>query len=357
MKVRWDRIAILLGLWVLVGTILAVEIYFTIRVISPDITFYEVALPQYQRAAVWIVITPLVLWLRQRVPLSSGRWFGGVGFHFVASFLIMAAYYLARMAHVTLLEDLNREEVWTVAQQYFMGRNFIDMLYYWLVLAAGYGNELRQRYRQEELKAAQLESRLALSELQVLKSQLHPHFLFNTMNTISVLIREERSKEAVRLISELSTLLRVSLDQQRASEVTLAQEMDFLRSYVEIQEARFPDRLEYREDVSSEALAARIPNLILQPLVENAILHGIAGKADGGRVEVIGRLENGLLSVQVKDDGPGFRNAAQGGFVEGIGLSNTRERLKRMFGPRAGLFIQSEPGQGACVRLEIPSLP
>lgn len=356
MKVRWDRIAILLGLWAAVGTLLAFEVYFNLRVIEPSLTFFDVALPQYQRAALWVVLAPLVLWLRGCVPLGRGRWVGGIAFHFFVSGTIMATYYLARVVYLVLVGQTTWSEFWVTAGTNFWGRNLIDMLFYWLVIAGGYGAELWQRYRQEELRAAQLASRLAQAELQVLKRQLNPHFLFNAMNTISVLVREEQNGEAVRLISKLSSLLRTALDQERSSEVLLGQELDFIGQYVDIQRARFSDRLEYSAEVSPAASVARIPNLILQPLVENAIIHGAAAKAGKGTVTVKASVVRDRLVVEIADDGPGFPSEQElsARSKNGIGLSNTKERLRRIYGSSAVLAIDSRPGEGARVRLEIP---
>lgn len=352
--IRWNRISLLLGLWAVIGCLLALEVFFTVRVIEPSVTFFDVAMPQFQRAALWIVMAPLVLWLRQRFPLCRGYWLGGVAFHVLASVSLMAAYYLGRVSYLALTGEFAWADFWAAAQMNFWGRNGVDMLYYWLVIAWGYWEDLRQRYRQEELKAAQLESKLSQAELRVLKRQLHPHFLFNTMNTISVLVREGRNPEAVRLISKLSTLLRTSLEFERASEVTLRQELDFLGHYVEIQKARFPDRLEYRVTVEPAAAEALIPNLLLQPLVENAILHGVAGSSTGGLVEVEAKLQGERLLLRVRDDGCGFSTEAGSRPREGIGLGNTRERLERMFGPASSLEIKSSPGKGTCIDISLP---
>jgi two-component system, LytTR family, sensor kinase len=282
MKPRWDRIALLLALWAFVGSVLALEVYLTVRVLQPEVLFVDMALLQFQRASLWVILVPLVLWLRVKMPLRSGSWVLGISFHLLLSFLLMAGYFFARVAYLGIIGEIKDDSFWHFLLQNFFGRNIIDMLYYWLVLGAGYAFEFRQRYRQEELRAAVLQSKLIQAELQVLKRQLHPHFLFNTMNTIAVLVREARNQEAVHLLAKLSSLLRLSLDHDRSAEVQLRQELDFIRLYVEIQQARFPDRLEYQAHIEPEAHQARVPNLILQPLVENAILHGVAVKEGKG---------------------------------------------------------------------------
>lgn len=252
--------------------------------------------------------------------------------------------------------DEQVEDFWGVAFKSFYGRNIIDMAYYWAVLAFGYGIEIHQRFKNEELKAAQLEARLVETELKALREQLRPHFLFNTLNTIAVLVREKKNDEAVTLIARLSTLLRMSLDHTRVHEVTVRQEMDFLERYLEIQQARFSDRLSVGISISAEAMEGRIPNLLLQPLVENAILHGVAPKSGPGRVEILGRVEGGRLVLEVRDDGPGIDDGTRRA-KEGVGLTNTRERLAKIYGPHGQLSLRSEPGRGVSVQVILPFRP
>ncbi len=346
----------ILGLWAFVGFVLSTEVYFNLRVSRPEVSFFEVAQAQYARALLWAVLAPLVLWLRVRVPLSRGRFVLGVLFHLAVSLTLMLSYYLGRMALLLLLESGSLEGYWTIAHQSFFGRNLIDAAYYWAVLAAGYSLELYRRFKNEEVKAAQLESRLIETELKALKQQLQPHFLFNTMNTIAVLVREGRNDDAVTLLARLSALLRMSLDLSRVQEVTLRQEMEFVDRYVEIQKVRFADRLTVRTRIEPQALEARIPNLLLQPLVENAIIHGIAPQTKPGTVELIGRVMEGRVQVEVRDDGCGFvpDSADNPRLRKGIGLANTRERLSKRYGPDGEFSIRSGPGQGTSVWIAFP---
>jgi len=354
MTPRYTRWLVLLGLWSLIGWVLSVEVYFNVRVREPEVSFSMVAFPQYVRAFYWALLTPLVLSLRVSVPLSRGRWLGGIGFHLATSFLVMAVFFLVRMVFILVSEGETLAGFWDTAHRSFFGRNLIDMAFYWAVLAFGYVQQLHQRVKNEELKAAQLESKLMETELKSLKQQLHPHFLFNTLNTISVLVREKRNDEAVHLLARLSVLLRMSLDSTRVHEVTLRQEMEFLEPYLEIQQVRFLDRLSVKTEISPEALEARIPNLLLQPIVENAIVHGIAGKSGPGKVQIAGTVRDGNLFLEVRDDGPGFKTLGHRRVKEGIGLSNTRERLAKIYGSRCQLLLRSELGLGTCVQIVLP---
>ncbi len=352
---RWIRYAVVVAGWAFLGFVLSIEVYFNNRagMKTWQVDFVEVAIPQFGRAMMWALMAPLILQLRQKMPLRRGGWAGGVAFHLGMSFVVMATYYLGRMLAYFIFFGEPLGDFWSMAVSGFYGRNIIDMAYYWAVLAFGYSFELHQRYKSEELKAAQLGARLIETELKALREQLRPHFLFNTLNTISVLVREQKNDEAVTLIARLSSLLRMSLDNTRGHEVTVRQELDFLERYLDIQKARFSDRLAIGIAIEPAAMEARIPNLLLQPLVENAIVHGIAPKAGPGRVDVFGRIESGRLHLEVRDDGPGLA----AGFdrpKEGIGLSNTRERIAKIYGVHGQLSLRSEPGRGVSVQIVLP---
>ncbi len=352
---RWVRYAVVVGGWVLLGFVLSIEVYFNNRagMRHAQVDFIDSAIPQFGRAMMWALMAPLILQLRGKFPLRRGRWVAGVGFHLGMSFVVMATYYLGRMLAYLLFFDEPLGDFWRIAANGFYGRNLIDMAYYWAVLAFGFGSEIHHRYKNEELRAVQLESRLIETELKALREQLRPHFLFNTLNTISVLVRENKNAEAVTLIARLSSLLRMSLDNTRVHEVTVRQELDFLERYLDIQKARFSDRLAVAIAIEPAAMEARIPNLLLQPLVENAIVHGIAPKAGPGRVEVMGRVEGDRLHLEVRDDGPGLGDGLTRA-QEGIGLSNTRERLARIYGVHGQLLLRSEPGRGVSVQIVLP---
>jgi sensor histidine kinase YesM len=166
-------------------------------------------------------------------------------------------------------------------------------------------------------------------------------------------VRENKNDDAVNLIARLSSLLRMTLDNTGVHEVTLRQEMDFLERYLEIQKARFSDRLMVGIAIEPQAMNARIPNLLLQPIVENAIVHGIAPKSGPGRVDVLGRVEAGKLHLEVRDDGPGLGDGTKRA-KEGVGLTNTRERLAKIYGAHGHLLLRSEPGRGVSVQIVVP---
>lgn len=338
--------------WAFVGLVLSLELYFNQRAEMNWANFSDIAIPQFGRAAMWACLAPFILLLRERVPLASGRWIGGLSFHITFSIIVMATYYLGRIEAYTLLFNPSMEGLWRTANKGFYGHNFVDMACYWAVLAFGYGSELYRKYRNEEIRAARLESRLIEAELKALREQLKPHFLFNTLNTIAVLVREGRNELAVTLLAQLGSLLRMSLEGTRENMSLLRVEMDFLERYVGIQKARFSDRLTVDVSVEEGAMAVPVPSLLLQPIVENAILHGVAAKAGPCRVEILGRVEAGRLRLEVRDDGPGLPEHR--GVVEGTGLSNTRERISKIYGEGGRMLIRNRSTGGISVEIDFP---
>jgi two-component system LytT family sensor kinase len=352
MNNRWLRIAVSGIGWGFVGLVLTLELFFNGRAEMGWVDFWSIGIPQFGRAAMWAMMTPFILMLRERVPLSSGYWVGGVLFHIGFSFIVMATYYLARIEGASLFFSPLTSGFWETANKGFYGHNLVDMACYWAVLAFGYGSELHRKFRNEEIRTAQLESKLIEAELRALREQLKPHFFFNTLNTIAVLVRDGRNEMAVTLLARLGSLLRMSLDSSRENETPLQVEMDFLDRYLEIQKARFSDRLSVSVAVEKDALDMTVPWLLLQPIVENAILHGVAPKVGPGRVEITGSVRNGMLHLEVRDDGPGLPGDA--GVAEGTGLTNTRERLKKIYGDAGRMSIHGRPSGGIAVEIDLP---
>jgi two-component system, LytTR family, sensor kinase len=238
---------------------------------------------------------------------------------------------------------------------------------YATMLGGGYGIQYFHRYRDRELRASQLESQLAHARLQALNMQLHPHFLFNTLNSISALMHRD-VRAADRTLSRLEDLLRLTLDNSEAQEVPLRDELRVLEPYLEIEQTRFGDRLQVEWAVEPHLLEAAVPQLILQPLVENAIKYGIAPRSTPGRIRVSAREVGSMLELEVSDNGPGLnwkplaaRSAGTGAAATGVarggcgvGLANTRERLRQMYPRQHQLVLGDQPGGGARVHIRFP---
>ncbi|HEV2272262.1 MAG TPA: histidine kinase [Steroidobacteraceae bacterium] len=201
-------------------------------------------------------------------------------------------------------------------------------------------------------KYSRLEAQLVSAELRRLRTQLNPHFLFNTLNAIAELGYTD-PEAADRTITQLSSLLRKSLDDSHQQEIALRDELEFLRRYLDIQRILLRGRLQIEFDIAADALNARVPGMILQPLVENAVTHGI-GRGGGGYLTLRARREDDLLVIEVEDDGRGLVSAVPRGGREGIGIGNTRARLSYLYGGLAGLELSSRPGEGSIACLKIP---
>jgi hypothetical protein len=232
----------------------------------------------------------------------------------------------------------------------FLNHFHFDWLVYAGIVSVWHAVDSYRRFRDREVKAAALETRLARAQLQTLKTQLQPHFLFNTLHSISALNHDD-PKGANRMLARLSSLLRLTLDKDSAQEVSLKEELEFLQHYLDIEQIRLGDRLTVKMDVAPEALDAVVPNFLLQPIVENAIRHGISPFSAPGQIFVTARRRGQTLELQVADTGPGLRGQA---FVPGVGLRNTQERLQQLYGRHSRFEFADRKEGGFAVSISIP---
>ncbi|MBI3586867.1 MAG: histidine kinase, partial [Ignavibacteriales bacterium] len=240
------------------------------------------------------------------------------------------------------------------AIQFSFAFNFqFNLLTYWVILGIGYSREYYKKFRDRELRATQLEAQLSQAQLQALKMQLHPHFFFNTLNTISSLMHKN-VHDADRVLARLGDLLRYSLRNVGIQEVTLKEELEFLQRYLEIEQIRFGERLKIQIMIDQSLSEAKVPNLILQPLVENAIRYAVGPRTSGGKIEISAVHVNGNLQLSVMDDGPGLPKDYHAISSEGVGLRNTRERLEQLYGDRHEFKLTSNPQCGLNVNITIP---
>jgi sensor histidine kinase YesM len=270
--------------------------------------------------------------------------------------LSIAHLVLQLVINFGLIYGLRALPAFLIYKYYVLLSNFlVGLVVYGLILAVGVALNYYGQYRQEELRASQLEAQLAQSQLQALKMQLHPHFLFNTLNSISALQLVDL-RAAQKMMARLGDFLRMTLDNVGAQEVTLKEEIEFLRCYLEIEHTRFDKRLTTRLLIAPDTLDAKVPNLILQPIVENAIRHGIAPRLAPGIISISAQRENGLLRMQVVDNGEGLteNTGNKAGPAEGLGLANTRSRLQHLYGSKARLHLANAREGGLVVTLEIP---
>jgi sensor histidine kinase YesM len=232
---------------------------------------------------------------------------------------------------------------------------------YWMIVGAAHAMEFHRRYRESELVSSQLETKLANAELDRLKTQLQPHFLFNAHNTIVSLMLKQENETAIRMLTRLSDLLRISLSRSGQQLVPLREELETLKLYLEIQRERFRDRLSIAIDAPPDLEEAEVPHLLLQPLVENALRHGLENVTENGRLEVVVARDADSLVLIVRDNGVGFDDekgtASDPSSGCGIGLTNTRERLQQFYGARQSLVINRPADGGCAVTIRIPYRP
>jgi LytS/YehU family sensor histidine kinase len=282
------------------------------------------------------LFTPAFYWMVRRFPIRGQRWWARLPIHLAGSIVFV----LLKVSVWTPLHNLINPGEPRTYEQILISGFYADLLAYWAAIGVIHAIEY---YSQ----SARLDSALRAAELENLRAQLQPHFLFNTLQSISTLIHRD-PPAADRMLTSLSDLLRLSLRTRAAQEVTLREELSFLEVYLSIMRVRFGDRLAISVAAGPDVLDALVPSLVLQPIVENAIRHGMADRGDRGKVEVRAVREDSALRLEVVDDGPGLAASS----TDGVGLANTRERLRRLYGDAATLELKNE--HGVTVQLRIP---
>jgi two-component sensor histidine kinase len=310
-------------------------------------------------AYAWACLAPIVWWLAGRFPIERRNWWRCAGLHVVSSFLFALTEEVL-FAWITPLFGLP-----------WFPRNFaatfravvpvdfhLNVIIYWLIVGVqhsmSYYRKFLERERlaaQFELRATQLESQLAQARLSALKMQLHPHFLFNTLHAIVVLVRQHKVVEADEMLTNLSELLRQTIDGWDTQEVPLRREVELANLYLDIQRIRFQDRLTVEMNLSPATMNALVPSLLLQPLVENAVRHGVSKSSAPVTIQLKSCLRDLILELQVCDNGPGVSGQVSG---NGVGLSNTRARLEQLYGDRQSLSLGGLPGGGTIATVSLP---
>ena len=308
----------------------------------------------------WALLAPIVILLSRRFPIDRDNWIRSLPVHLVTVIAVTLVHLMMAEAVSTLLmswfwngESMQKYSYWSsVKSQYFKNFDW-EMMTYWAIVGGYYAFSYSREAQDRTLRTSQLEARLAEAQLQALQRQLHPHFLFNTLNAISALMHRD-VEAADQMLAKLSDLLRMALDQRGGQEVTLKDELEFLQKYLEIEQARFGERLSVTFEIAPETLDAQVPNLLLQPLVENSIRHAVAVRIEPGHIEIRARQLAETLELVVRDNGPGMPPARLTSPGKGVGLANTRSRLERLYGANHQLLFSEPPGGGLMVTVTIP---
>jgi signal transduction histidine kinase len=357
------RAAIVLAIWMCLAVVLTGQASLLVYLAAqaqadlprarPPMAFGELLLSSFAECFIWALLTLGILWLGTHVPFTRRTWLRSLAIHVVACL----GCGILEAALSTLLAEVIRSEfpkptvTINVFSLYFAAKLNNSIFFYWTIVTVAHVLNYYRALRERDLRASELEARLAQTQLQVLKMQLHPHFLFNTLNAISALIHQD-VELADRMIARLGDLLRTTLDNANQQEVPLRQELDFIQPYLEIEKARLGPRLTVDLAIDCSVMDARLPNLILQPLVENAIRHGISVRPGPGTIRITAGRDNGSLRIAVADSGPGM--PLDGLDSKGIGLANTRARLEKLYGAAQRLDLRSGPDGGLEVDITIP---
>jgi signal transduction histidine kinase len=328
---RWPLVFAVATLLGILSSVLAVQFTRALGKSTADWTSLAILNGTYWY--VWAVFTPSIVWLSQHFRLERQGLVLAILVHIPAVAFFSFAH-IAAMAgvHWWLLESGRSFAWWWTDVKRSALQNFDwETMTYWAIAGLSHAVLYYRESRERALRASQLETQLVEARMSALRQQLQPHFLFNTLHAVSTLMHRD-VEAADRTLMQLSDLLRMTLENLGQQESTLKVELEFLSKYLEIEQTRFADRLVVRFEVEPEALDALVPTLLLQPLVENAIKHGVSKKSGAGHIDIRARPDNGKLWIEVRDDGCGLSETALTALQKGIGVSTTRARLQHQFG-------------------------
>lgn len=350
------RIVLLSGVLAAAGIslLVATQNYFMFAARGRPISWLALFLGELPVWFAWLAMLPAITWLASRFPPHRGNRVRNSSIHLLAG---CAAVYVMlvftegarRLIPGTLTVG---GSLWAAVNHSYP-RNLVPFL---IVYAAAAALAIAWQYhwalQAQQIRQSQLQAQLARTRLDVLRAQIQPHFLFNTLHAISALMARDVNG-ARSMMRRLSELLRIALDESEGDEVPLEREIEFLDRYLDIQRMRFGERLNVTFSVAEDTRQLMVPRLVLQPLVENSIKHGISERSEAENISIESVLSGDTLVLRVRDDGPGFRAAANRR-IGGVGLANTRERLSGLYGDSASLDVRDDPAGGAVVELRLP---
>lgn len=307
----------------------------------------------------WAILSSLIVFFAKRFRFEQRNWWRLLPAHLVAAVVFLLLHTAIHAIFVKIVDPAPGAEngdFFAFTLRTTIIRWSVDLPTYCFLLSTIYVVDFYRHFQAEKLKSSELKAALATSQLNALKMQIHPHFLFNTLNSISALIHKDQ-KAADKMVARLGDFLRMTLESSGEREVSLKQEMDFVGRYLEIESVRFQDRLVVKMDIDQETLSARVPNLILQPIVENAIKHGISQQESVESLIISSKRQGDRLQIRVEDGGPRLQPSngnGKGSKSVGIGLANTRARLAHLYEGNYHFEIKNAVPHGVIVTLEIP---
>ena len=364
----WLIWAVSFGVWSFVALAATLTIYHLYRSTDSSMPFMSVLGMQFCQILTYAPLTPFAFAFALRYPIHRDNWRSRALVYLAAGIVFTLAHIALRAATPYAFWDSKYHDwgsaiwdsrahlfkvQWSVLQKQFFSSVVDDITGTFVPIAlVAHAVSYYRRFRERELRAAQLEGQLAKARLQTLKSQLQPHFLFNTMHSISSLMLTD-VQAADRMMTRLGDLLRMSLESAGTQITTLSRELEFVNCYLEIEKVRFAEKLTVTLEIAPETLDALVPHLLLQPLVDNAVKHGISKLSAGGEIRITANAQDGELQINIKDNGPGY--GKEGAFpAGGLGLRITRERLESLYGQDQVMELLSLPGGGTVTRVCVP---
>jgi len=351
-KNRSINFILLIFIFLVVAFFFTSEGYFYSLIKGEPIHFFNKLTWQLYRWGLWALFSFFILWLAQKFPIDQNNWYRSVPVHMLGSIflhlLITTIYYYKFVFSYFTGSEQGSKLLLTLIKPLYS-----NIIIYWIIFGIIISLDYYRKYRDRELKAARLQTQLTQAQLAALKMQLHPHFLFNTLHAISALIHKDPDT-ADQMICRLSDLFRLTLEKSDLQEAPLKEELEFLKLYLAIEKTRFGDRLEVIQNIEPETLDAAVPNLILQPLVENAIQYGIAPLLGKGKIEIHSKRKNGSIVIEIRDNGIGTGNNDKTQPDERLGIVNTKKRLSQLYGENHCFSLQTGKEGGTRVIIEIP---
>ena len=349
-----NKPALIAGIWFILGLIYSSQSFFYYLSIEKDFLWQKSLFHSFLFCAEWALLTIPVLKLADVFHLDSKSFVRNIVFHFIIG---VSVALVQQTIFVTVVDFVESGFVFTHAPKEYIpsivGFFEYGVLMYWSIVFVSHATKYYRDYQSEQQHATELRSQLVESQLQSLKMQLQPHFLFNTLNAIYVLVKKEPAL-AQKMISRLSDLLRLILEQRQTNEVPLRQELEFLNTYLAIEKVRFGDRLKISFSIDEKSIDAMVPTFVLQPLAENSIRHGIAQRAGVGWIEIQSEIKNGKLIIEVIDGSKKVRRVTKETIGMGVGLENVQKRLEKVYGTKQSFHYLENDSNGVTIRMEIP---
>lgn len=355
-KVNWIFFFILLTLFGLACTIQSSIVL--IQKNHPEVAYFHNLCFNLFYWWFWLFAIPAIIWLAKKFNFRRGTVFTSSFAHTFSAISIIVIHQLYTSAWCNyifgarLYLPIFKKLIWRILNLEWI---FVDFVVYCLFVIGYFALEYQRKSSENEVKISQLETRLAQAQLQALKMQVHPHFLFNTMNAISTLILKGEIQKANNMLVLFSEFLRMTLEETGNQKVPLEKELLFIERYLEVEKIRFQDKLNVVYDIHPSTSQLMVPNLVLQPLVENAVKYAIAPKTSNGLISIKSEFTGKKLRIQIQDNGPGIKDVSKISSASGIGLKNTKERLSKLYGDEAIIRFENLSSGGLLITIDIPA--